>query len=132
MNAFNTSTALVVLRKAIQSIAQQQFDTAEGLLDRYETKLGRQRHVSCLARAVIAVTRGEEEQAQTLTQRAGVLLHAHQGVTGVERDVLIYLVRQLESIASGDSWFSLERIRSLLGDDEGKGMGAEKRESRSA
>jgi hypothetical protein len=132
MNAFNTSTALVVLRKAIQSIAQQQFDTAEGLLDRYETKLGRQRHVSCLARAVIALTRGEEEQAQTLTQRAGVLLHAHQGVTGVERDALIYLVRQLESIASGGSWFSLERIRGLLGDDTGKGLGAEKEDSRSA
>jgi ATP/maltotriose-dependent transcriptional regulator MalT len=132
MKAFNTSTALVVLRKAIQSIAQQQFDTAEGLLDRYETKLGRQRHVSCLARAVIAVTRGEEDQAQTLTQRAGVLLHAHQGVTGVERDVLIYLVRQLESIATGGSWLSLERIRNLLGDDAGKGMGAEKGDSRSA
>lgn len=132
MKAFNTSTAIVVLRKAIQSIAQQQFDTAEGLLDRYETKLGRQRHVSCLARAVIAVTRGEEEQAQTLTQRAGVLLHAHQGVTGLERDVLIYLVRQLESIATGGSWISLERIRNLLGDDAGKGMGAEKRDSRSA
>ena len=132
MKAFNTSTALVILRKAIQSIAQQQFDTAEGLLDRYETKLGRQRHVSCLARAVIALTRGESDQAETLTQRAGVLLHAHQGVTGLERDVLIYLVRQLESIATGDSWLSLERIRNLLGDDAGKGMGAEARSSRSA
>ncbi len=132
MKTFNTSTALVVLRKAIQSIAQQQFDTAEGLLDRYETKLGRQRHVSCLARAVIALTRGESDQAETLTQRAGVLLHAHQGVTGLERDALIYLVRQLESIATGDSWLSLERIRNLLGDDKGKGLGAEAQDSRSA
>lgn len=132
MKAFNSSTAVVVLRKAVQSIAQQQFDTAEGLLDRYETKLGRQRHISCLARAVIATARGDEHQAQTLTQRAGVLLHAHRGVTGLERDVLIYLVRQLESLATGGSVLSLDRIRGLLGDKPGKGLGADTGNTRSA
>lgn len=130
--AFNASTAIVVLRKAIQSIAQQQFDTAEALIDRYENKLGRQRHISCLARAVIATARGNEELAQTLTQRAGVLLSAHNRLNGWERDALIYFIRQLDAVATGDSLVSLELIHKVIGDDEGKGIGADTGNTRSA
>lgn len=130
--AFNASTAVVVLRKAFNSIAQQQFDTAEALLDRYENKLGRQRHISCLARAVIATARGNEELARTLTQRAGVLLSAHNRLNGLEREALIYFMRQLEAVATGDSLVSLEMIHRLVGDESGKAMGADTKESRSA
>lgn len=130
--AFNASTAIVVLRKAVNSIAQQQFDTAEALLDRYENKLGRQRHISCLARAVIATARGNEELAQTLTQRAGVLLSAHNRLNGLEREALIYFMKQLDSVASGDSLVSLELIHNLIGDETGKTMGADTGKMRSA
>lgn len=125
MKTFNSSTALVVLRKAIQSIANQQFDTAEALLDRYETKLGRQRHISCLARAVIATARGDEELAQTLTQRAGVMLSAHNRLNGLERDAFIYFIRRLEGVATGQSMLNLDLIHRLLGDAPGKPERAE-------
>lgn len=130
--AFNASTAIVVLRKAINSIAQQQFDTAEALLDRYENKLGRQRHISCLARAVIATARGDDEMAQTLTQRAGVLLAAHNRLNGLEREALIYFIRQLDAVATGQSLINLEIIHKLVGDEPGKAMGADTAGSRSA
>ena len=60
------------------------------------------------------------------------MLHAHQGVTGVERDALLMLVRQMESFASGDSLVSLKRIQSLLRGSLGKAMGVEGTDNRSA